>query len=135
MISPVSEAMITGENGRRLLLERVTEPDDERIWSYAARLELADGGAGVVLYDGGDGLARFFRDLASAWGGFEGVRRFGSLEGNLSIEARHDGVGTVFLDVCVGSSSLPEWALSAEIDLGAGAHLDRIAGDLEVFCG
>jgi hypothetical protein len=35
--------------------------------------------------------------------------------------------------VTVGQPWPPEWSMSADLDFGAGAHLERIADDLEQF--
>jgi hypothetical protein len=81
----------------------------------------------------GPPLATYFRALADAWRGFDGIKRFASLEGQLTIEARHDGRGTVWCDIGLGQPWPPEWELSASLDLGAGAHLDGLATAIEIL--
>ena len=53
----------------------------------------------------------------------------------LTIEARHDGVGTVYCDIQLRQHSLPEWMVSAVLDFGAGAHLTESAGEVEGLLG
>jgi hypothetical protein len=74
-------------------------------------------------------------DPAIAWRGFEDTKSFASLEGELCIDARHDGLGSVYCEVYLRQPSPPEWQLSAVLDFGAGAHLDAVASEIEEFLG
>lgn len=76
-----------------------------------------------------------FRELAESWKGFDDVKSFASLEGQLCIDARHDGLGTVYCEVYLRQPWPPEWQLSAVLDFGAGAHLDALASEIEDFLG
>jgi len=44
-------------------------------------------------------LAAFFRDLALHWRGWQGEKRWASLEGQLSLSAKSDSTGHTQLDV------------------------------------
>lgn len=79
------------------------------------------------------GLAAFVRSLASDWAGFDGKRRYASTEAEFTLTCRHDGHGTVSCQVTIGQPWSPEWSMTAQIQFGAGAHLARIAADIEHF--
>jgi hypothetical protein len=121
------EAVIDGANGRVLTIRRASDRAEE----YEAILQTPDGSARALAYDDGTWLAAYVRDLADSWTGFEGAKSYGSLEGDLDLEATHDGIGTVELRVNVRDPSPPEWSFMAVLLLGAGAHLERVAADLE----
>jgi hypothetical protein len=78
-------------------------------------------------------LAPFIRSLADAWKGFEGTREYASLEGQLVLSCQHDGMGTVSCAVTVCQPWPPEWSMQAVLRFGAGAHLERLAGDVDAF--
>lgn len=122
---------LTAENGRTLRLSNVVRGDDGRIESYEATLTIEGGSITTAVHEFGTWLPRFFREIADAWRGFDGVRSFTSLEGELTIDARHDGHGTVFCEVCLRQPWPPEWKLSAQLDFGAGAHLEGLASEIE----
>jgi hypothetical protein len=129
----VEQVELTAENGRVLTLRRISSPNEDSIWRYEATLRVDGGQMTTVVLDLGTGLRDLFTGLAEAWKGFDGTRSFGSLEGQLTIEARHDGLGTVRCDVHLRQPSPPEWDLSATLDFGAGAQLGQLAKDLDRF--
>lgn len=127
---------LTAGNGRTLTLEHISDPDNESVWSYHATLAVPGAGTmTTVVHDHGRLLAGYIRELADAWSGFDGTKSFASLEGQLTIDARHDGLGTVLCLIHLRQPWLPEWDLSASFDLGASAHLDRLANEIEMFSG
>lgn len=130
------EVALTGENGRSLRLSNVVRAGDGSIEAYEATLTVPGVvSAATVVYEHLSHLASFFRDLADAWRGFDGVKSFASLEGHLTIEARHDGKGTVYCDVCLRQPWPPEWKSSAVLDFGGGAHLESLANDVSALFG
>jgi hypothetical protein len=129
----VDEVDLDGENGRHLRLSNPTPWDSEDIWSYDAELSLAEVTVRTTIWDHGDQLARFLRQLADGWAGFDGVMEFSSLEGQLALSCRHDGRGTVECRVTLGRLNPPFWRLQADGEFGAGAHLERLASDAEAF--
>jgi Family of unknown function (DUF6228) len=129
----MDEVVIDSIEGRHLRLSERGPADSDGIWSLSATLETEAGQAGTAVSEMGDGLATFFRELADAIGGFDGERAFNSLEGQLTIDCAHDGRGTVTCEVTLAQLSPPTWSYSAQLDLGAGAHLQRVANDIEAF--
>lgn len=105
------------------------------MWSYSATLTFAEGEASTEVHEHGGSLAPFLRELADAWRGFEDTRTYGSLEGQLTLSCRHDGLGSIVCNVTLGQPWPPEWHLDVVLVFGAGAHLDRIARDVEAFIG
>ena len=127
---------LTAGNGRTLALQHLSDPDDDLIWSYQATLAVPGAGAiTTIVHDHSRLLATYFRDLADAWSGFDGTKSFASLEGQLTVDANHDGLGTVRCLIHLRQPWPPEWDLSASFDLGAGAHLDQLANEVEMFTG
>ncbi len=76
---------IVSIEGRRLRFTHPATSTDEAMWSFSARLEGETFAASVGVWELGDGLARYFEDLASRWRGFDGELEYGSLEGNLTL--------------------------------------------------
>lgn len=129
------EITLTAENGRTLRLSNVVRAGDGSVETYEVTLTLPGGSVTTTVHEFGTWLPRFFRELGDAWRGFDGVKSFGSLEGELTVDARHDGLGTVYCEVCLRQPWPPEWAVSAVLDFGAGAHMDSLADEIEQLLG
>ena len=127
----MDEVLIDAANGRSLRIYGCRTKDGDGIWSYDLEFHFGGGQASVEAFEIDDGPAGFSRELANSWTGFDGMREFQSLEGNLTLVCRHDGVGKVVCDVSVREPTPPAWEARAEMDFGAGAHLERIASELE----
>jgi hypothetical protein len=131
----VDEVVLDGEDGRSLTLRRTAKADDESFWAYEATLRFPGGEGTTQVQDYGMHLAPFIRSLADAWKGFEGTQAYASLEGQLELSCEHDGMGTVSCAVTLRQPSPLEWSVEAVVRFGAGAHLERIAADIEAFVG
>lgn len=129
------ETTLTAENGRMLRLSNVVREGDGSVVSFDATLSVPGGSVTTTVYEFGTWFHRFFRQMADDWRGFEDVKSYASLEGELWIEARHDGVGTIFCEVHLRQPTPPEWELSAALDFGAGAQVGAIASELERLMG
>ena len=127
------EVVLDGNDGRSLALRRISRRDSDAIWSYEAALTIPQATASAKVYDIGDGPASFFRDLADSWKGFEGVEEYSTLEGELSFSCSHDGLGTISCTVTLSQPWPPTWRMKAELEFGAGAHLERLALGMEAF--
>jgi Family of unknown function (DUF6228) len=66
------------------------------------------------------GLADLFEFFANNWKGWEGSKRWGSLEGELHIAAHSDRLGHVYLTVNLREGAPPKWTLEARLILDAG---------------
>jgi hypothetical protein len=77
-------------------------------------------------------VARFFADMARDWRGWEGTRRYESLEGDLAIAASHHG--HVALDVELVSHT-HEWTASAHVTINPGEDLARAAAEIDALLG
>jgi hypothetical protein len=129
------DVTLTAENGRTLRLFDVVRENDGLVSTFAATLSVPGGSVTTTVHEFGTSLHRFFRELADDWSGFEDVKSFTSLEGELWIKARHDGVGTIYCEVHLRQPAPPEWELSAELDFGAGAQVAAIADQVERLLG
>jgi Family of unknown function (DUF6228) len=81
----------------------------------------------VVLTLAGDGLDRFFADLASDWRGWKDVRRWDALESGMIIEATHQR-NRVELLFIVRRDYMPDaWEGRLPILVAPGESLARLA--------
>ena len=62
----MSKVTLDGENGREVVLQRLSGRDDESIWEYQATLRLPDATATKHVYEQGTALRAFFHELAQA---------------------------------------------------------------------
>jgi hypothetical protein len=121
-----------------LLIPR--DPMDAPPQALVAELHL-DGliASAVVVHHYASGfqdLAEFFAQHAQDWRGWEGVREWNSLEGDLKIEARHE-YGHVQLRVTV-RKALPDWGndgwvATGDLTIDPGEQLTHIAADMSDF--
>ena len=71
-------------------------------------------------------LADFLASLGRDWRGWDGEREWESLEGDIRLRARHNGLGTVELRVALYKYEEPSWSAAGILTLDAGA-LDDLA--------
>ena len=114
--------------GWSLVLDQTSRPDYDR-----AELRCGTTQAGVEFYGKEvPPVSDFFSGLAKSWGGWEGDRAWGSLDGEVQLLASHDKLGTVTLAVRLRSevyeTSVREflWTATALLFLHAGG-LDPVA--------
>lgn len=79
-----------------------------------------------------DSLPHFLTDLASSWRGWEGERKWKSLESDVELTATHNGRGTVALVVTLRNDSFDArseggWQAQAMLTLDSGTGLDQLA--------
>ena len=120
---------VNGPSLRLRVLERLTHDT----WRFLATLSFPAGEVFGEVWEMGGGLGPFFRELANSWKGFDGIKAYQSLEGQLGLSCQHDGRGTVTCKVTLRQPSPPEWSVEATLDFGAGAHLERLADEIEAF--
>lgn len=84
--------------------------------------------ATVYLVDpSGDGLPEFFEKLAEDWRGWDGERRWVSLEGELAVGATNDRRGHCSFTIEVQDGLDPNWTLVLQgPTVGAGEDLAEI---------
>jgi hypothetical protein len=79
-------------------------------------------------------LEEFFTGLAADWRGWTGQRRWRALEGEMTIEARHDGRAHVLLAVTIKRPQLTHaedaWSARVVFTMEAGEQLTAVARDL-----
>lgn len=90
-MSPV-ETVTIGSYETKFKLTCVDRDDSGTPLTLVATLDGPGLSASLSAYDDRyEALTAFFQGLADSWRGWEGVRNFSSLEGELDITARHDG--------------------------------------------
>lgn len=130
------EPVVIGNAGRTLTF---SEPHFDGVLPtdyLSVTLSGPDLSASRQVYAGWEGgfthLATFFADLADQWRGWQGERVFESVEGDLRIQASHDG--HVNLRVLLWESTSPEgWKVQAEVRLDAGEALSSAATDMALL--
>jgi len=96
----------------------------------------ADGLVATSRVEGGGGfqdLARFFRGLEQEWRGWEGVRGWKSVEGDLGLVARHEFAHvrlTVTLRLQRFGWGNDGWSATADITVDPGEQLSRAAWEI-----
>ncbi|WP_446218834.1 DUF6228 family protein [Micromonospora sp. IBHARD004] len=130
----------------RWVVHPPTDPyGDGYIW--AVRSEISDEGmsaATSAMLAGrwapeNESLGWFFQSLADDWRGWEGVREWGSLEGELEIDARHDGRGHVAIGVRLRRARQAyaddAWSARTVLVVEAGEEMTRLATDVRDLLG
>jgi len=78
-------------------------------------------------------LRAFFHDLAAHWRGWQDEKKWGSLEGELTLTAVTDSTGHTSLLVRLRSGPYPyDWSLTTTLLIEAG-QLEQIAAQMETF--
>jgi hypothetical protein len=129
----MDEVILDGEQGRSLTFRRVSKRDFDSFWTYRVTLSLPEGSMATDVHDRGTRLATFFRELADAWRGFSGTKDFGECDSQFSLSCVYDGHGMVRCRVRLSDGFADGWHTEATVALGAGAHLERLAGAIEGF--
>ena len=104
--------------------------------SYRAVLNGPDLNAETIVYDvTGEtfAFADFWRDLATHWKGWSGGKSWGSLEGDLELEARSDSLGHIAVTCAISRGAPHGWRIKVWLFAEAGA-LDALASQAASFC-
>lgn len=129
----MEEVTLDSMNGRSLRLRRDLAPDSDGIWRFVATLSIPEGSLTTAVWDIGPGFAAFLREVAAEWRGFDGLKEYSTLEGQLLLSCRHDGKGAVYCSATLRRPESPDWSVQAAMEFGAGAHLERLADEVEAF--
>ncbi|MEI8010932.1 MAG: DUF6228 family protein [Candidatus Omnitrophota bacterium] len=77
--------------------------------------------------------SEFFSEIAGQWRGWEGIKSYQSLEGELMIQATHDKKGAVLLTVILSpNDGTDDWKLQHCFNLELG-QLERISQEMKAF--
>ena len=91
---------------------------DTWVWAYE--------GAGL------DGLADYFVEMTDDWRGWDGERRWASVQGELQLTSRHEG-GHIAIDVVLDREII--WTVSTELSIEPGEQLTAAARELKELLG
>jgi hypothetical protein len=124
----MEEVRLGYRTGAMLTLSDPKRGDDGELWSIVATLELeglrATKEVSVHYATGMDELIAYLDDLAQHWQGWDSVKDYQSLEGDLTLKARHDGTGHVVLDVELNRNHPPnEWSVRGQVVTDPGAQM------------
>ena len=104
--------------------------------SYRATIGGPDLNAATTIYDvTGEtfAFADFWRDLAAHWKGWPGSKSWGSLEGDLELEARSDSLGHIQVTCEISCGAPHGWRVKVYLFAEAGG-LDALASHAGSFC-
>ncbi len=106
------------------------DPTDEFPTEIEAQLRLGELRAGVQVSrnyaSGFADLVAYFDGLERDWRGWAGIRRWQSLDGELAIEARHDG----HVQFEIRLERAMWWTASGELTVEPGEQLSQVAAGL-----
>lgn len=88
----------------------------------------------AVNGDGFDGLVEFFNGMERDWRGWDGVREWKALEGELELSATHDG-GHLRFEVRVRDSIRALWTVETSLSIEPGEQLAAAARGLQALFG
>src|SRR5262249_46137098 len=116
-------------------LRGVVRPWSDELLDFRCGLADAgvDAGTWVRTFDG-DGIVDWADDLAESYRGWDGVRTWESLEGDLRIDATHDGQGHVNLRFVVRGPRGYEpdaWEASVVVTVDAGEDMRSLVAELD----
>ena len=76
-----------------------------------------------------DELIAYLGDLAASWKGWDGTKRYVSLEKDLSLSSQRDGYGHVRTEVMLNKQdgSSDEWNCTGWVTTEPGAQMDEVA--------
>jgi hypothetical protein len=83
----------------------------------------------VYVY-GGRSPLELFEGMAHEWRGWQGSKEWASLEGELTLSAIHNGLGTITLQARLAHL---DWDARADLELDAGSHLESAVKTLRSF--
>jgi hypothetical protein len=106
-------------------------PFDDSSFQATLRSHGVTGTASVLKFMS-QGLATLVEYFSANWKGWQGSKNSNSLEGELSISARSDSLGHVFLDVRLRDGAPATWTLQTSMVLEPGA-LARLANSARQF--
>lgn len=103
--------------------------------SYVIELEAIDFRAKTRVENPGYGHppSQLLEELAVSWTGWQGIKRWRAMEGELELEATSDRLGHVTLTVTIPKSAdQGQWSARVEITIEAG-QLERLAAEAGAF--
>ena len=88
----------------------------------------------VRSFETQQGLREFFGSLASDWRGWQGTRRWESIEHHLAIEATVDHHGHVALTFTLQRHYRPDaWSVTVTVSVDAGEEMTKLASRIDDF--
>ena len=124
-----------GGSEARWVVSRPVDPDGDG-YTHTVDVELSDDGItarGPAAFSGRtpENLRDFLVALEKDWRGWRGARSWTSMEGEMTVEARHDGRGHVSLAITLRRADLnhtPDaWSARVVVTVEAGEELRRVA--------
>ena len=120
------ESSLAVEIGQAGATLRVEEPAPEQVGqSITVSIEQPGIAVSTRVYldsDGGGGLVEFFRSLADDWRGWDGPRKWSTLEGDFQLTCVHNGIGRILVHAELGLDPWESgWKVTAVVVVDPGA--------------
>src|SRR5688572_28385461 len=114
--------------------EGLAEPGGTEFYRVTLRENEFEASIRVYAFDPTeDGLPKFFASLGRDWKGWDGERRWSSLEGEFELRCEHDSTGHVITTATIRSNRYGHgWMGEIRFDI-AGGKLDKIAAEVDLF--
>jgi hypothetical protein len=130
----MSDVVLGSPIGGTFTLSHPQRGEDGELWWVTAGIEVEGLRAATQVEphyaSGFDDLVALLDELADNWRGWDGVKSYDSLEHDLALSARHDGVGHVDLTVTLKGPHPPyAWTVSATIVTDPGEQMVQAATD------
>jgi hypothetical protein len=129
------EAVINSSQGTRSLelSAPVRSREELQQFTVTIRAEGLTASRGVYAFEGEESLLALFDEMVAEWRGWEGTKDWASLEGEVTLAATHNRVGTVTLRATLWHYEQLEWRAAIELTIDAGEQLTEAAAAIRRF--
>ena len=113
--------------------EGLLRPEGSEYYRVALKATDLTASAKVYAFEPHGALAQYFADLAAHWTGWNGEKKWCSLEGEFTLSCKSDGCGHVAMEVALKSGLYKDdWSVQVMINVDAG-QLEEIASNIKLF--
>ena len=123
---------VLGTEGGTYVVIRDARPATEGFGDFVVELHSSglDVEVGVLVNDGiGGSLDAFFEEICSAWRGWQGVKRWEALEGELAVEVARVGAHNE-IRYLVSEGHPPLWTATLALLVEPGEEMSHLASDV-----
>ena len=113
--------------------EGLLRPEGSEYYRVALKAKDLTASAKVYAFEPHGALAQYFADLAAHWKGWNGEKKWSSLEGEFTLSCKSDGCGHIAMEVALKSGLYEDdWSVQIMINVEAG-QLKEIASNIKRF--
>ena len=113
--------------------EGLSRPEGSEYYRVALKAKNLIASAKIYAFEPHSELAQYFSDLAVHWKGWNGEKKWNSLEREFTLSCTSDSQGHIAMEVELKSRVNEEyWSVLVEVNVDAG-HLEEIASNVKRF--